>query len=86
MCFIFLLLDRSTQEILAQHESATAQYNLALYKLSQINVSLDFLLDLLDKTRHVSICGHIQFVLVDQNDRSLPNLNSVHFLEVSSNV
>jgi hypothetical protein len=74
------------QEILARHESATAQYNSALYKLSQINITVNFLLDLLNKTRHVSVCVHIQFVLVDQNDRVLPNLSSVHFLEIMSNV
>jgi hypothetical protein len=74
------------QEILAWHEAATAQYNSALYKLSQINITVNFLLDLLDKTRHVSVCGHIQFVLIDQNNKVLQNLSSVHFLEVSSSV
>jgi hypothetical protein len=74
------------QEIFAWHESATAQYNSALYKLSQINVTVNFLLDLLEKTRHVSVCGHIQFVLLDQNHRVLPNLSSVQSIEVLSNV
>ncbi|PNF32494.1 hypothetical protein B7P43_G03867 [Cryptotermes secundus] len=45
-------IDHSMQEILAWHEAATAQYSSALYKLSQINVTVNFLLDLLDKTRH----------------------------------
>ncbi|PNF20063.1 hypothetical protein B7P43_G05263 [Cryptotermes secundus] len=44
-------IDHSTQEILARHESARAQYNSALYKLSHINATVNFLLDLLDKTR-----------------------------------
>ncbi|PNF16473.1 Protein brambleberry [Cryptotermes secundus] len=44
-------IDHSTQEILARHESARAQYNSALYKLSQISATVNFLLDLLDKTR-----------------------------------
>jgi hypothetical protein len=86
MRFIFLLIDHSTQEILARHDSATVQYNSALYKLSQINVTVNFLLDLLEKTRHVSVCGHTQLVIVDQNHRVLPNVSSVHSLEVLSNV
>jgi hypothetical protein len=65
MRFIFLLIDHNTQQILARQELATAQYNLALYKLSKINGTVNFFLDLLDKTRHVSVCGHIQFVIVD---------------------
>jgi hypothetical protein len=86
MLFIFLLIDHTRQEILAQHELAMAQYNSAFNKLSQINAMVDFLLDLLDNTRHVSIFGHNHFVLVDQNHRVLPNLISVHSLEVLSNV
>ncbi|XP_033609951.1 protein brambleberry isoform X2 [Cryptotermes secundus] len=45
-------IDGRTQEILAHHESATAQYDSAIYKLSQISTTVNFLLDLLDKTRH----------------------------------
>jgi len=63
MCFFFLL-DRSTQEILAQHASAAAQYNSTLHKLTQINTTVNFLLDVLEKTRHVGIGGHIHFVFV----------------------
>jgi len=60
----FFLLDRSTQEILAQHASAAAQYNSTLHKLTQINTTVNYLLDVLEKTRHVGICGHIHFVFV----------------------
>jgi hypothetical protein len=81
-----LLLDHSTQEILARHESATEQYNSAVYKLSQITMTVNFFEDLVDKTRHVSVCGHIQFVVVDQNHRVLSSLSSVHSLEVLNNV
>lgn len=81
-----MLLDHSTQKILARHASATMQYNSVLYKLSQINVTVNFLLDLVDKTRHVCVCEHFQFVLVDENYSVLTNLSSVHFLEVLSNV
>jgi len=63
MCF-FYLLDRSTQEILAQHASAAAQYDSTLHKLTQINTTVNFLLDVLEKTRHVGIRGHIHFVFV----------------------
>jgi hypothetical protein len=63
MCF-FYLLDHSTQEILAQHASAAAQYDSTLHKLTQINTTVNYLLDVLEKTRHVGICGHIRFVFV----------------------
>jgi hypothetical protein len=60
-----LIPDHSTQEILAQHASAAVQYNSTLHKLAQINITVNFLLNLLDKTRqvseHVTICGQIQF-------------------------
>jgi hypothetical protein len=67
-----LLTDHSTQQILAQHESAAAQYNSTLHKLAQINVTVSFLLNLLDKTRQVSvlvaICGQIQFLFTRNTD------------------
>jgi hypothetical protein len=69
MCFILLPLDHSTQEILAQHASAAEQYSSALHKLSQINMTIGFMLNLLDKTRYVSVRGRIQFVLLDQKHR-----------------
>jgi hypothetical protein len=87
MCFIFLLIGHRTQEILEGHESVTGQYDSAVYKLSQISNTANFFQDLMDKTRLVSVCWHIQFVVVvDQNHRVLPNLSSVHSLEVLSNV
>lgn len=81
MCFFFLL-DRSTQEILAQHASAAAQYNSTLHKLTQINTTVNFLLDVLEKTRHVGIGGHIHFVFVISFWLKLTTLNCVHILEV----
>jgi hypothetical protein len=83
---MFLLIDHTRQEMLVQHQLAMEQYNSALYKLSEINAMVSFLLDLPEKTRHVSICGHIHFVLVDQNHKVLPNLSSIHSLEVPNNV
>jgi hypothetical protein len=74
--------DRGTQEILAQHASAAAQYNSTLHKLTQINITVNFLLDLLDKTRHVGICGQTHFVFVTSFWLKLAALNCVHILEV----
>ncbi|KAJ4426506.1 hypothetical protein ANN_27320, partial [Periplaneta americana] len=45
-------IDESTQQILAQHASAAAQYESTLHKLAQINTTVNFLLNLMDKTRH----------------------------------
>ena len=80
-CFFFLL-DHSTQEILAQHASAAAQYNSTLHKLTQINTTVNFLLDVLDKTRRVGIFGQIHFVFVTSFWLKLATLNCVHILEV----
>lgn len=81
MCFFFLL-DRSTQEILAQHASAAAQYNSTLHKLTQINTTVNYLLDVLEKTRHVGICGHSHFVFVISFWLKLATLNCVCILQV----
>ncbi|KDR18720.1 protein brambleberry-like [Zootermopsis nevadensis] len=48
---IWKSIDHSTQEIIAQHASAAAQYNSTLHKLAQINITVNYLLNLLDKTR-----------------------------------